>query len=110
MRLTLFNQGRLGLVDGSDIIDVTEQLAGSGPYGPEGALHRHIERLADGHTGPLDLTGVPHTPWPGQHSKRPFPARGRSSALPSTTSTTRPRWRTPPRSPTSASSSRRTPP
>ncbi|WP_406498589.1 fumarylacetoacetate hydrolase family protein [Streptomyces sp. NBC_00846] len=82
MRLTLFNQGRLGLVDGSDIIDVTEQLAGSGPYGPEGALHRHIERLADGHTGPLDLTGVPHTPLAGATLEAPLPRPGKIIGAP----------------------------
>ncbi|WP_326770659.1 fumarylacetoacetate hydrolase family protein (plasmid) [Streptomyces sp. NBC_01591] len=82
MRLTLFNEGRLGLVDGNDIIDVTEQLAGTGPYGPEGPLHRHIERLADGRTGPLDLTGAPHTLLAEATLEAPLPRPGKIIGAP----------------------------
>ncbi|MFF8506363.1 fumarylacetoacetate hydrolase family protein [Streptomyces anulatus] len=51
MRLALFNQGRLGVVDGDTIIDVTDQV-GSPSTGATGALHHYIETLAEG-TGPV---------------------------------------------------------
>ncbi|MEU1173384.1 fumarylacetoacetate hydrolase family protein [Streptomyces microflavus] len=51
MRLALFNQGRLGVVDGDTITDVTDQV-GSPSTGAAGALHHYIETMAEG-TGPV---------------------------------------------------------
>ncbi|MEU1219409.1 fumarylacetoacetate hydrolase family protein [Streptomyces microflavus] len=50
MRLALFDQGRLGVVDGDTITDVTDQV-GSPSTGAAGALHHYIETMAEG-TGP----------------------------------------------------------
>ncbi|WP_299536893.1 fumarylacetoacetate hydrolase family protein [uncultured Streptomyces sp.] len=83
MRLALFHDGRLGLVDGDDVVDVTERLAGPGPYGPAGPLHRHIERLAEGH-GPAapDLDGCPRRPLADTVLEAPLPFPGKIIGAP----------------------------
>jgi 2-keto-4-pentenoate hydratase/2-oxohepta-3-ene-1,7-dioic acid hydratase in catechol pathway len=82
MRLALFNHGRLGIVDGDELVDVTEHLAGPGPHGPAGALHRHIERLAAGEVRTPDLTAAPRTPLPGTALEAPLPLPGKIVGAP----------------------------
>ena len=82
MRLALFNHGRLGLVDGDELVDVTERLAGPGPYGPAGPLHRHIERLAEGTAHEPALTTGPRTPLSGTVLEAPLPLPGKIIGAP----------------------------
>ncbi|MFD0257451.1 fumarylacetoacetate hydrolase family protein [Kitasatospora indigofera] len=82
MRLALFNHGRLGIVDGDDLVDVTEQFAGPGPYGPAGPLHRHIERLAAGTVRLPDLASGPRTPLSGVVLEAPLPLPGKIVGAP----------------------------
>ncbi|MEV5157197.1 fumarylacetoacetate hydrolase family protein [Streptomyces sp. NPDC053728] len=82
MRLALFNKGRLGVVDGHDLVDVTEQLAGSGTPGPAGALHHFIETTARGGTAQLDLTGLPRVPLTEAALEAPLPRPGKIVGAP----------------------------
>ncbi|WP_371476588.1 fumarylacetoacetate hydrolase family protein [Kitasatospora sp. NBC_00315] len=82
MRLALFNHGRLGIVDGDDLVDVTEQLAGPGPYGPAGPLHRHIEQLAAGTVRLPDLASGLRTPLSGAALEAPLPLPGKIIGAP----------------------------
>ena len=82
MRLALFQHGRLGLVDGDDLVDVTEQLAGPGPYGPAGPLHRHIERAAGGHALVPDLGPCPRVPLAEADLEAPLPLPGKIIGAP----------------------------
>ncbi len=82
MRLALFNHGRLGLVDGDELVDVTERLAGPGPYGPAGPLHRHIERLAEGFAHETGLTTGPRTPLSDTALEAPLPLPGKIIGAP----------------------------
>ncbi|MGP3634200.1 fumarylacetoacetate hydrolase family protein [Streptomyces sp. 24-1644] len=82
MRLTLFNQGRLGLVDGDFLIDVTEQLAGPGPHSASGALHRHIESTALHGAATVDLTGALRVPLSGAALEAPLPLPGKIVGAP----------------------------
>ncbi|WP_405009951.1 fumarylacetoacetate hydrolase family protein [Kitasatospora sp. NBC_01539] len=82
MRLALFGHGRLGVIDGDELVDVTEQLAGPGPYGPAGPLHRHIEQLAAGKVHQPDLTTAPRTPLPGTALEAPLPLPGKIVGAP----------------------------
>ncbi|WP_033221917.1 fumarylacetoacetate hydrolase family protein [Kitasatospora phosalacinea] len=80
MRLALFDQDRIGLVDGDHLVDVTELLAGPGPYGPAGPLQRHIERgtVPDPH----DLRGLPRTPLAEAELEAPLPRPGKIVGAP----------------------------
>ncbi|MFJ7269099.1 fumarylacetoacetate hydrolase family protein [Streptomyces sp. NPDC099050] len=82
MRLALFNKGRIGLLDGDDLVDVTELLAGSGPFGAAGALHHHIE-AADRH-GPVDvdLGGRTRVPLAEAVLEAPLPRPGKIIGAP----------------------------
>ncbi|MFD6757589.1 fumarylacetoacetate hydrolase family protein [Streptomyces roseolus] len=51
MRLALFDKGRLGIVDGDTITDVTDQVTRSSA-GPAGVLQQYIEALSDA-SGPV---------------------------------------------------------
>jgi 2-keto-4-pentenoate hydratase/2-oxohepta-3-ene-1,7-dioic acid hydratase in catechol pathway len=82
MRLALFNKGRLGLVDGDDIVDVTEQLAGPGTSGAAGALHRHIENVARGGAASIDLTGCARLPLTEAVLEAPLPRPGKIVGAP----------------------------
>ncbi|MER6119704.1 fumarylacetoacetate hydrolase family protein [Streptomyces sp. NPDC001743] len=82
MRLALFNKGRLGVVDGDDLVDVTEHLAGSGTPGPTGALHHFIETTAGGGTAQLDLTGLPRVPLTEAALEAPLPRPGKIVGAP----------------------------
>lgn len=82
MRLTLFDKGRLGLVAGDELIDVTEQLAGPGPYPASGALHRHIEITALNGTTPIDLTGAVRVPLAEATLEAPLPLPGKIVGAP----------------------------
>lgn len=82
MRLALFNKGRIGLLDGGDLVDVTELLAGSGTFGAGGALHHHIE-TADRH-GSVDpnLVGHPRIPLTDAILEAPLPRPGKIVGAP----------------------------
>lgn len=82
MRLALFNEGRLGVVDGDDLVDVTEQLAGPGTPGPAGALHHHIETTArEGAVRPA-LSGLPRIPLAEVVLEAPLPRPGKIIGAP----------------------------
>lgn len=82
MRLALFNKGRLGLVDGYELVDVTEQLAGSGTPGAAGALHQHIETAARGDATEIDLTGCARVPLAEAVLEAPLPRPGKIVGAP----------------------------
>ncbi|MFD8686556.1 fumarylacetoacetate hydrolase family protein [Streptomyces sp. NPDC059651] len=82
MRLALFNKGRLGVVDGDKLVDVTDQLAGSGTPGPAGALHHFIETTARGGAAQLDLTGLPGVPLTEAALEAPLPRPGKIVGAP----------------------------
>ncbi|MFF7445955.1 MULTISPECIES: fumarylacetoacetate hydrolase family protein [unclassified Streptomyces] len=82
MRLALFNKGRLGLVDGDDLIDVTDQVAGSDTAGPAGVLQRHIETAADEDTVRFDLTDRPRIPLAEAALQAPLPRPGKIIGAP----------------------------
>lgn len=82
MRLALFDKGRLGLVEGDDLIDVTDQVTGAGTAGPVGALHRHIETVADEGTVRLDLAGRPRIPLTEVALEAPLPRPGKIIGAP----------------------------
>ncbi|WP_329190527.1 fumarylacetoacetate hydrolase family protein [Streptomyces sp. NBC_01428] len=81
MRLALFNKGRLGYVDGSDIVDVTEQLA---PFAasPSGALQQYIEGVARGGQPTIDLTGCARLPLSDAVLEAPLPRPGKIVGAP----------------------------
>ncbi|MGW1770248.1 fumarylacetoacetate hydrolase family protein [Streptomyces sp. NPDC002104] len=82
MRLALFNKGRIGLLDGDDLVDVTELLAGSGPFGAAGALHHHIE-MADRHGSiDQDLDGHTRIPLAEAVLEAPLPRPGKIIGAP----------------------------
>ncbi|MFD3870303.1 fumarylacetoacetate hydrolase family protein [Streptomyces sp. NPDC058623] len=82
MRLALFNKGRIGLLDGEDLVDVTELLAGSGIFGAAGALHYHIE-TADRHGSiALDLAGRTRVPLAEAVLEAPLPRPGKIIGAP----------------------------
>lgn len=82
MRLALFNKGRLGLVDGDDLIDVTDQVTGSGTAGPGGALQCCIETAADEGTVRFDLAGRPRIPLTEAALEAPLPRPGKIIGAP----------------------------
>ncbi|MFD6425253.1 fumarylacetoacetate hydrolase family protein [Streptomyces sp. NPDC060198] len=82
MRLALFNDGRLGVVDGDYLVDVTEQLVGTGTPGPAGALHRHIETTACEGAAPLDLSGLTRVPLAEAVLEAPLPRPGKIIGAP----------------------------
>lgn len=84
MRLALFNDGRLAIVDGEDLIDVTEHLT-TGDPGAAGALHQHIENVACGgaaRTEPAGLTGLPRIPLSDAVLEAPLPRPGKIIGAP----------------------------
>lgn len=82
MRLALFDKGRIGLLDGDDLVDVTELLAGSGTFGAAGALHHHIE-AADRHgSADLDLAGRTRVPLAEAVLEAPLPRPGKIIGAP----------------------------
>ncbi|MGV9503814.1 fumarylacetoacetate hydrolase family protein [Streptomyces sp. NPDC003642] len=82
MRLALFNKGRLGLVDGDDLIDVTDQVAGADTAGPVGALQRHIETVAEEGAVRFDFTGLPRIPLAEAALQAPLPRPGKIIGAP----------------------------
>ncbi|MFJ6436156.1 fumarylacetoacetate hydrolase family protein [Streptomyces sp. NPDC091416] len=84
MRLALFDDGRLGIVDGDNLVDVTEHLT-TGDPGAAGALHRHIENVARGgaaETGPAALTGLARIPLSDAVLAAPLPRPGKIIGAP----------------------------
>ncbi|MFG2432046.1 fumarylacetoacetate hydrolase family protein [Streptomyces sp. NPDC048590] len=82
MRLALFDKGRLGIVDGDSVVDVTDQLAGGEAPGAAGALHRHIEDVARGAAARLDLDGRPRVPLSEVALEAPLPRPGKIVGAP----------------------------
>ncbi|ANB04914.1 5-carboxymethyl-2-hydroxymuconate isomerase [Streptomyces ambofaciens] len=82
MRLALFDKGRLGVVDGDDLVDVTDQLTGAGTTGPAGAVQRYIETTARGETVRFDLAGRPRTPLAEAALQAPLPLPGKIIGAP----------------------------
>ncbi|MFF0072824.1 fumarylacetoacetate hydrolase family protein [Streptomyces sp. NPDC005494] len=82
MRLALFNKGRLGIVDGDDLVDVTEQLTGTGGPSAAGALHQHIEAVARGGAVQVDLAGRARVPLDEAVLEAPLPRPGKVVGAP----------------------------
>ncbi|GAA2571036.1 MULTISPECIES: fumarylacetoacetate hydrolase family protein [Streptomyces] len=82
MRLALFDKGRLGLVEGDHLVDVTDQVAGADTAGPAGVLQRHIEAVADGSTVRFDLTGRVRVPLARAALAAPLPRPGKIIGAP----------------------------
>lgn len=82
MRLALFDKGRLGVVDGDDLVDVTERLADRGTPGPAGALHHYIETTVRDGAVALDLTGLPRVPLAEVDLEAPLPRPGKIIGAP----------------------------
>ncbi|MFJ8982466.1 fumarylacetoacetate hydrolase family protein [Streptomyces sp. NPDC102282] len=82
MRLALFNKGRLGIVDGDDIVDVTEQLTGTSTPSAAGALHQHIETVARDGSVQVDLTGCARVPLDEAALEAPLPRPGKVVGAP----------------------------
>ncbi|MFD5875450.1 fumarylacetoacetate hydrolase family protein [Streptomyces sp. NPDC060322] len=82
MRLALFNKGRLGIIDGDDLVDVTEQLAGTGAPGSAGALHKHIEIVARGGAAQINLAGCARVPLDDAVLEAPLPRPGKVVGAP----------------------------
>lgn len=81
MRLALFDAGRLGAVIGDDIADLTDQLGTAATHGPAGALHHHIEQLAE-RGARLDLATAPRTPLADVTLRAPLPRPGKIIGAP----------------------------
>ncbi|WP_424863788.1 fumarylacetoacetate hydrolase family protein [Streptomyces sp. MMS24-I29] len=83
MRLALFNKGRLGLVDGDELVDVTDQFATYDPHSPAGALQQHIEIAARAGTAPrVDLTACARVPLCEATLEAPLPRPGKIVGAP----------------------------
>jgi 2-keto-4-pentenoate hydratase/2-oxohepta-3-ene-1,7-dioic acid hydratase in catechol pathway len=82
MRYALFDDGRLGAVDGDDLVDVTAQLLPSGADPAEGALHRYIEQCAQGRAGVVDLVGGTRIPLSNARLRAPLPRPGKIIGAP----------------------------
>ncbi|MFH8485061.1 fumarylacetoacetate hydrolase family protein [Streptomyces longisporoflavus] len=81
MRLALFNKGRLGLVDGEDLVDVTDLLAPSTTT-PSGALHQYIELVDRGGAQQFDLSGRARVPLAQAVLDAPLPRPGKIVGAP----------------------------
>lgn len=82
MRLALFNMGRLGIVEGDDLVDVTEQLTGTDTPSAAGALHQHIETVARDGAVLVDLTGCARVPLDEAALEAPLPRPGKVVGAP----------------------------
>ncbi|MER6347892.1 fumarylacetoacetate hydrolase family protein [Streptomyces sp. NPDC001595] len=80
MRLALFDKGRLGVVDGDELVDVTDRFAGAG--GAAGLLHHHIETVAGGGTADFALAGQPRVPLAEAVLQAPLPRPGKIIGAP----------------------------
>ncbi|WP_393062414.1 fumarylacetoacetate hydrolase family protein [Streptomyces sp. LN549] len=82
MRLALFNKGRLGIVDGDHLVDVTEQLAQGSTPGAAGPLHQHIEALARGGAVDVDVSNCARVPLSDAVLESPLPRPGKVVGAP----------------------------
>ncbi|EGX58057.1 5-carboxymethyl-2-hydroxymuconate delta-isomerase [Streptomyces zinciresistens K42] len=82
MRLALFDNGRLGLVDGDALVDVTDQLAGAGTAGPAGALQHYIETTTAGEQVRFSLAGRPRISLTEAALRAPLPRPGKIVGAP----------------------------
>ncbi|WP_327712762.1 fumarylacetoacetate hydrolase family protein [Streptomyces sp. NBC_00464] len=82
MRLALFNQGRLGIVDGDHLVDVTDQLAQGSTPGAAGPLHQHIEALARGGAVDVDVSNCARVPLSDAVLESPLPRPGKVVGAP----------------------------
>ncbi|MFF9342639.1 fumarylacetoacetate hydrolase family protein [Streptomyces sp. NPDC014773] len=81
MRLALFDKGRLGVVHGDTITDVTDQLT---PFsaGPAGALQQYVETVSDGSGPELDLARGRRVPLAKVSLEAPLPRPGKIIGAP----------------------------
>ncbi|MFF9500928.1 fumarylacetoacetate hydrolase family protein [Streptomyces sp. NPDC014656] len=81
MRLALFDKGRLGVVHGDTITDVTDQLT---PFsaGPAGALQQYVETVSDGSGPELDLARGRRVPLAEVSLEAPLPRPGKIIGAP----------------------------
>lgn len=82
MRYALFDDGRLGAVEGDHLVDITTQLRPSHADPAQGALHRHIEQWARGQAAVPDLAGGPRIPLAGARLRAPLPRPGKIIGAP----------------------------
>ncbi|MEU2118064.1 fumarylacetoacetate hydrolase family protein [Streptomyces sp. NPDC016459] len=81
MRLALFDKGRLGVVDGDTLTDVTDQVAPS-LTGAAGALQQYIETVADSSGPALDPARGRRIPLAEATLKAPLPRPGKIIGAP----------------------------
>ncbi|MEU2250916.1 fumarylacetoacetate hydrolase family protein [Streptomyces sp. NPDC019224] len=80
MRLALFDKGRLGIVDGDTVTDVTDQLAPS--TAATGTLHQYIETVAAGTAPVLDPARGHRLPLADVTLDAPLPRPGKIIGAP----------------------------
>ncbi len=81
MRFALFDDGRLGVVDHDDLLDVTDAL-GDDAMHSGGALHAWIEAHAAGRTPDLSLETAPRSPLATARLQAPLPRPGKIIGAP----------------------------
>ncbi|WP_435971706.1 fumarylacetoacetate hydrolase family protein [Streptomyces sp. Qhu_M48] len=81
MRLALFDKGRLGVVDGDTITDVTDQVT-LPPAGAAGALHHFIEKVSTGTAAALDPARGRRVPLAQATLDAPLPRPGKIIGAP----------------------------
>ncbi|MFD3531895.1 fumarylacetoacetate hydrolase family protein [Streptomyces sp. NPDC058664] len=81
MRLALFDKGRLGVVDGDTIADVTDQVAPSST-GAAGVLQQYIEAVADASGPVLDPARGRRVPLAEVTLEAPLPRPGKIVGAP----------------------------
>ncbi|MFC8009054.1 fumarylacetoacetate hydrolase family protein [Streptomyces cinereoruber] len=81
MRLALFDKGRLGVVDGDTLTDVTDQVTLSSA-GPAGALQQYIETVSDAAGPVLDPTSGRRVALADVSLEAPLPRPGKIIGAP----------------------------
>ncbi len=81
MRLALFDKGRLGIVDGDTVTDVTDQLTFP-PTGPAGALQQYIEAVSYASGPVLDPARGRRLPLAAVNLEAPLPRPGKIIGAP----------------------------
>ncbi|MGW0936022.1 fumarylacetoacetate hydrolase family protein [Streptomyces sp. NPDC002666] len=82
MRLALFNERRLGIVDGDHLVDVTEQLAQGSTPSATGPVHQYIEALARGGAVDVDVSDCARVPLSDAVLESPLPRPGKVVGAP----------------------------
>ncbi|WP_327725510.1 fumarylacetoacetate hydrolase family protein [Streptomyces europaeiscabiei] len=81
MRFALFDDGRLGVVDHDDLVDITDALGDDAPHSG-GALHAWIEAHAAGRTPRPSLDTAPRSSLATARLQAPLPRPGKIVAAP----------------------------